>query len=536
MQFSDLKLIDPLLRALSAEGYDEPTPIQQQAIPYLLDGRDLVGCAQTGTGKTAAFALPILQRMVNAGPSAHGGIRVLVLSPTRELASQIGDSFAAYGRNLRMKHIVIFGGVGQQPQVDALRRKPEILIATPGRLLDLMQQGFVKLNNVEYFVLDEADRMLDMGFIHDVRKVIAVLPTKRQTLLFSATMPQDIQDLADRILIEPVRVEVTPQATTVEKIAQSVYFVEKKDKRALLEHLLEDKAIRRVLVFTRTKHGANKVVEQISRSNIRAEAIHGNKSQTARERALANFKSGATRVLVATDIAARGLDVDDVTHVINYDLPNEPESYVHRIGRTARAGASGIAYSFCDGDERAYLRDIERLIRQNVPVIAEHPYASPLGIPNPTPLNGSQQREGQRPPQRSNNNNNRSRGSANSQSRGNGGQPRSSSGSSNSQPRSNNSSPAPRASTSEGSSNNSQPRANNNPAPRASNSEGGTSKPRSSNNSSSQPRSNNGGNSGNSSQPRSNNSGGGNNAGNNNASTPNSQPRRPAENRWRTER
>ena len=359
MQFQDLNLIDPLLRALSAEGYDIPTPIQEQAIPYLLAGRDLVGCAQTGTGKTAAFALPILQRLMNAGPSSHGGLRVLVLSPTRELASQIGDSFATYGRNTRIKHLVIFGGVGQQPQVDALRRKPDVLVATPGRLLDLMNQGYVKLDKIEYFVLDEADRMLDMGFIHDVRRVIAALPSKRQTMLFSATMPQDIQDLADRILIEPVRVEVTPQATTVEKIDQSVYFVEKKDKRALLEHLLEDKGIRRALVFTRTKHGANKLVEQIARSSIRAEAIHGNKSQTARERALANFKSGATRVLVATDIAARGLDVDDVTHVINYDLPNEPESYVHRIGRTARAGASGVAFSFCDNDERAYLRDIE---------------------------------------------------------------------------------------------------------------------------------------------------------------------------------
>ena len=490
MQFQDLNLIDPLLRAISAEGYDEPTPIQQQAIPYLLAGRDLVGCAQTGTGKTAAFALPILQRLMNAGPSNHGGLRVLVLSPTRELASQIGDSFANYGRNTRIKHLVIFGGVGQQPQVDALRRKPDVLVATPGRLLDLMNQGHVRLDKIEYFVLDEADRMLDMGFIHDVRRVITALPSKRQTMLFSATMPQDIQDLADRILIEPVRVEVTPQATTVEKIDQSVYFVEKKDKRALLEHLLEDKGIRRALVFTRTKHGANKLVEQIARSSIRAEAIHGNKSQTARERALANFKSGATRVLVATDIAARGLDVDDVTHVINYDLPNEPESYVHRIGRTARAGASGVAYSFCDTDERAYLRDIERLIRLHVPVVAEHPYASPNGLPQPTALTAPQHRQGQgqRPPQRGNNRpsngGGQNRSNNGGQSRGN--QPRSS------QPGNSGGAPA---------------------------------------------RNNNGGDSGgnsNAGQPRSNN-GGNNSNPNGNTSQP-GRPRRPAENRWRSER
>jgi ATP-dependent RNA helicase RhlE len=343
----------------------------------------LIGCAQTGTGKTAAFALPILQRLVAANESRRGGvIRVLVLSPTRELASQIGDSFAAYGRHTELKHIVIFGGVGQQPQVDKLRRGPDILVATPGRLLDLMGQGIVKLDTVEVFVLDEADRMLDMGFIHDVRRIIKVLPTKRQTLLFSATMPEAIQDLASNILINPLRVEVTPQATTVDTVDQSVFFVNKKDKRALLEHILADRAIRRALVFTRTKHGANKLVEQLDHANIQAEAIHGNKSQTARERALANFKAGKTRVLVATDIAARGIDVDDVTHVINFDLPNEPESYVHRIGRTARAGASGIAFSFCDAEERAYLRDIEKLIRLRVPVVAEHPYVSNETLPS----------------------------------------------------------------------------------------------------------------------------------------------------------
>lgn len=392
MQFQDLKLIEPLLRAVRAEGYDEPTPIQAQAIPHVLAGKDLIGCAQTGTGKTAAFALPILQRLAADGSNrSRGTIRALILSPTRELASQIGDSFATYGRHTGFKHIVIYGGVGQQPQVQAIRRGADILVATPGRLLDLMNQGVIRLNTIEVFVLDEADRMLDMGFIHDVRRVIKALPTRRQTLLFSATMPQDIQDLADQILIKPVRVEVTPQATTVEKIAQSVFFVDKKNKRALLEHLLDDRDIRRVLVFTRTKHGANKLVQQLDRSHIQAEAIHGNKSQTARERALANFKSGRTRVLVATDIAARGIDVEDVTHVINYDLPNEPESYVHRIGRTARAGASGIAYSFCDAEERKYLRDIEKLIRLRVPPVTEHPYPAMLEAVADSPADSPRQ-------------------------------------------------------------------------------------------------------------------------------------------------
>ena len=388
MHFSDLNLIDPLLRAVRAAGYDEPTPIQAQAIPHALAGRDLIGCAQTGTGKTAAFALPILQHLAGSPARRRGAIRALVLSPTRELATQIGDSFAAYGRHTGFRHIVIFGGVGQQPQVDAVRRGADILVATPGRLLDLMGQGVIRLDGVEVFVLDEADRMLDMGFIHDVRRIISALPARRQTLLFSATMPQAIQDLADSILVNPVRVTVTPQATTVEKIEQSVFFVEKKDKRALLEHLLADGAVRRALVFTRTKHGANKLAQQLERARFQAEAIHGNKSQSARERALANFKAGRIRVLVATDIAARGLDVDDVTHVINYDLPNEPESYVHRIGRTARAGAAGTAYSFCDSEERAYLRDIEKLIRLRVPVVTEHPYAAPFEALPAHPANG----------------------------------------------------------------------------------------------------------------------------------------------------
>lgn len=392
MQFQELKLIQPLLRAVKDEGYDEPTPIQLQAIPHVLTGKDLVGCAQTGTGKTAAFALPILQRLLEGTQNRQKGVlRVLVLAPTRELATQIGDSFATYGKYTGLKRAVIFGGVGQHPQVQALRRGVDILVSTPGRLLDLMNQRLVHLNNIEILVLDEADRMLDMGFIHDVRRIVDTLTKQRQTLLFSATMPQDIQKLADDILIEPLRVEVTPQATTVEKIEQSVYFVEKKDKRALLEHILSDQELRRVLVFTRTKHGANKLVEQLERATIQADAIHGNKSQSAREKALSSFKSGKIRVLVATDIAARGIDVDDVTHVINYDLPNEPESYVHRIGRTARAGATGIAYSFCDVEERAYLRDIEKLIRLRVPVVAEHPYASSLGTPAPTDLQASRQ-------------------------------------------------------------------------------------------------------------------------------------------------
>ena len=421
MQFEDLNLIELLLRAVHAEGYTEPTPIQVQAIPQVMAGKDIIGCAQTGTGKTAAFALPILQRLVaQHRPNERRVTKVLVLSPTRELASQISDSFAAYGKNTGLKSMVIFGGVGQQPQADGWRRGVDILVATPGRLLDLMNQRIIRLDTIEVFVLDEADRMLDMGFIHDVRKIIAVLPKKRQTLLFSATMPQDIQDLADSILINPVRVEVTPQATTVEKIDQSVFFVNKGDKRALLEHLLTDRerAIKRVLVFTRTKHGANKLAEQLERANIQAEAIHGNKSQSAREKALSNFKSGKTRVLVATDIAARGIDVDDVTHVINYDLPNEPESYVHRIGRTARAGASGTAYSFCDAEEREYLRDIEKLIRLRVPVVTEHPYASALAAAEPRSA---------QPQRRPSNNNNSGRSSGKSSFNG-GGSSRSNSG------------------------------------------------------------------------------------------------------------
>ncbi len=377
MLFSELNLIAPILKALETEGYTQPTPIQEQSIPSILQKRDLLGCAQTGTGKTAAFAIPMLQLLNQPHANVKGpkSIRALILTPTRELAIQIEESFKAYGRNLPLKNLVIFGGVGQKAQTDALHRGVDILVATPGRLIDLMNQGFVNLRDVEIFVLDEADRMLDMGFIHDVKKVIAKLPAKRQTLFFSATMPNEIQKLSDTILTNPVRVEVTPVSSTAEKIQQAVYFVEKNDKRGLLAHLLKDKAIETVLVFTRTKHGADKVVKDLTKINVRAEAIHGNKSQNARQRALTNFKARTTRVLVATDIAARGIDVDELAHVINYELPNIPETYVHRIGRTGRAGLSGIAYSFCDGEEKEFLDDIEKLIGLKIPVNEEHPFA-----------------------------------------------------------------------------------------------------------------------------------------------------------------
>ena len=375
MTFENLGLIEPIQKALKAEGYVTPTPIQAQAIPHLLEGRDLLGCAQTGTGKTAAFAIPILQNIYTAKTNERG-IKALILTPTRELAIQIDESFAAYGKFTRISHAVIFGGVSQKSQTDALRRGVDILIATPGRLLDLMNQGFIRLNTLQTFVLDEADRMLDMGFVHDVKRIIAKIPEKRQTLFFSATMPAEIQKLSSSILTNPARVEVTPVSSTVEKIQQSLYYVNKQDKRHLLAHLLEDASIESALVFTRTKHGADRVVKDLDRSGITAEAIHGNKSQNARQRALSNFKNRKTRVLVATDIAARGIDVDDLSHVFNYELPNIPETYVHRIGRTGRAGASGKAISFCEHEERPYLKDIQKLIGLSVPVVSEHPYLS----------------------------------------------------------------------------------------------------------------------------------------------------------------
>lgn len=394
MSFKDLSLIEPLLRALETEGYERPTPIQEQAIPPVLQRHDLLGCAQTGTGKTAAFALPILQ-ILHAERTAAGQregkrpIRTLILTPTRELAIQIGESFTAYGRNAGVRNLVIFGGVGQTPQTDALKRGTDVLIATPGRLLDLMNQGYVSLRDIGIFVLDEADRMLDMGFIHDVKKVIAKLPTERQTLFFSATMPPEIAHLADSILKNPVKVAVTPIASTAEKVAQKVFFVDKKDKKSLLIHLLKDKTITSALVFSRTKHGANKIAGDLTKAGIRAEAIHGNKSQNARQAALGNFKSGRLRVLVATDIAARGIDIEELSHVINFDLPNIPETYVHRIGRTGRAGASGIALSFCDAEEVAYLKDIQKLTGQLVPVERDHPFAADLAAPGlPEPRGG----------------------------------------------------------------------------------------------------------------------------------------------------
>ncbi|HEX8111862.1 MAG TPA: DEAD/DEAH box helicase, partial [Kofleriaceae bacterium] len=377
MSFSQLGLLPALQRAVAGQGYVEPTPIQARAIPHVLAGRDLLGLAQTGTGKTAAFALPILQRLSHILPAGRRRpIRCLVLTPTRELAAQIQDSFATYGEHLALTSFVIFGGVGMEAQKQALRAGMDILVATPGRLLDLAGQGLVELKALEVFVLDEADRMLDMGFIHDVRKVIRLLPPRRQTLFFSATMPREAQELADQLLTRPETVAVVPPATTAERVDQEVYFVEKADKRALLVDVLRDSAMRRVLVFSRTKHGANRIAEHLVKAGIGAEAIHGNKSQNARERALAGFKSGKTRVLVATDIAARGIDIDDVTHVVNFDVPEVPETYVHRIGRTARAGASGMALTFCEAAERADWRNIEKLTRQDIPIVEGHPYES----------------------------------------------------------------------------------------------------------------------------------------------------------------
>lgn len=375
MTFNDLGLIDPIKKALSDEGYLTPTPIQQQSIPILLKGNDLLGCAQTGTGKTAAFAIPIIQFLYNKpSQDSKKQIKALILTPTRELAIQIFESFNTYGKYTGLKSAVIFGGVSQSSQIDTLKRGIDILIATPGRLLDLIGQGFVNLKTLDFFVLDEADRMLDMGFVNDVKKIITKIPEKRQSLFFSATMPPSIMELAHSILKNPSRVEVTPESTTAESVQQKVFFVEKNNKRFLLEYILEQENVERLLVFTKTKHGANKVVKNLEVAGIRAEAIHGNKSQVARQNALANFKNHKTRVLVATDIAARGIDIDDLAHVVNYELPNVPETYVHRIGRTGRAGASGVAFSFCDQDEWSLLKDIQKLINFNIDIMDTHPY------------------------------------------------------------------------------------------------------------------------------------------------------------------
>ena len=375
MTFEDLNLIEPIRKALQQEGYTTPTPIQAEAIPIVTDGYDLLGCAQTGTGKTAAFSIPIIQKLYNQQQKERSrGIKALILTPTRELAIQIDESFEAYGRYANLRHAVIFGGVGQKPQTDALQRGVDILIATPGRLLDLINQGYVSLKSLDFFVLDEADRMLDMGFIHDIKRILPLLPKKRQSLFFSATMPPEIEKLASTILYKPEKVEVTPVSSTVDTIDQYIYYVEKKDKISLLTSLLANKSLESVLVFARTKHGADKIAKSLVKSEIVAEAIHGNKSQNARQRALSNFKDGSTRVLIATDIAARGIDVDNLSHVINYELPNVPETYVHRIGRTGRVGRSGVAYSFCDAEEMPLLKDIHKLIGKQISAAGGNPF------------------------------------------------------------------------------------------------------------------------------------------------------------------
>ena len=396
MAFKHLDLIDPILKALVTEGYTTPTPIQAQSIPLILEERDLLGCAQTGTGKTAAFAIPILQLLYKNKTEERGPhkIKVLILTPTRELAIQIDESFAAYGKHTGLSHTVIFGGVSQLHQTNILRRGVDILVATPGRLLDLISQGFIDLKFLKIFVLDEADRMLDMGFIHDVKRIITKLPAKRQTLFFSATMPPEIQKLANVLLTNPAYVEVTPASSTVDAIEQSLYHVDKQNKPGLLLYLLKDKDIVTALVFTRTKHGADKVVKFLHKNEISAAAIHGNKSQNARQHALSNFKGGNLRVLVATDIAARGIDIDDLSHVINFELPNVPETYVHRIGRTGRAGNTGIAISFCDAEERGELKDIQKLIGLNIPVVNSHPY--PLSNTNFSAPSAPAQKPGQK--------------------------------------------------------------------------------------------------------------------------------------------
>lgn len=375
MKFENLNVIEPILKALKDEGYEKPSPIQEQSIPSVLEGRDLLGCAQTGTGKTAAFAVPIIQQIYqNRNKNSQRQVQSLILTPTRELAVQIEDSFKAYGRYAGLKYLSIYGGVSQNPQSDALRRGVDVLIATPGRLMDLIGQRLVNLHNVKIFVLDEADRMLDMGFIHDVKKIISVIPDKRQTLLFSATMPGEISSLVNTILSDPVKVAVAPVSSAAEAIDQYVYFVDRNNKKKLLVDLLSKNDISSALVFTRTKHEADKVVKELASKNIKSLAIHGDKSQGARQNALNSFKKGEISVLVATDIAARGIDINELSHVINFNIPNMPETYVHRIGRTGRAGMSGTAVSFCEYEEKPYLKDIQKLIKKTIRVVAEHPY------------------------------------------------------------------------------------------------------------------------------------------------------------------
>jgi ATP-dependent RNA helicase RhlE len=376
MQFTDLNIIEPVLKALEDQKYTEPTLIQEKAIPLILSGKDVLGCAQTGTGKTAAFAIPILQHLLaNRQKNNHQRkINALVITPTRELAIQIGDSFTTYGRYTGIRNTVIFGGVKQAAQTNALRNGVDVLVATPGRLLDLMDQGYIRLNDIEYFVLDEADRMLDMGFIHDIRKIIAKLPHKRQSLFFSATMPNNIVELSRKILNNPTKVEVTPESTTAETIQQYLYYTNKSTKKDLLHHILKDKDIKQVLLFSRTKHGADKIARNLKHQNINAAAIHGDKAQNQRQKALEQFKAGHVRVLVATDIAARGIDIDKLRYVINYDIPNIAETYVHRIGRSGRAGEEGVSISICEPEENGYLKDIEKLINQRITVVKNNPF------------------------------------------------------------------------------------------------------------------------------------------------------------------
>ena len=376
MTFSQLEIIDPILKALDEQGYTNPTPIQEQAIPVLLKGRDLLGCAQTGTGKTAAFAIPILQHLFLNRQSKKGNrkIKALIVTPTRELAIQINNSFKAYGKHTGLRSSVVFGGVKQHQQVNELRQGVDILVATPGRLLDLMQQGIISLANIQISVLDEADHMLDMGFVHDIKRIIAALPSRRQSLFFSATMPNEIVSLSRKILGDPEKITINPEKATADRVEQSLYYVIKKAKARLLIHLLNKGNYESVLVFSRTKYGSDKIVKILNKADYKAEAIHGNKSQSARQRALKNFKEGTTKVLVATDIAARGIDISELSLVVNYDLPSVAETYVHRIGRTGRASASGIAISFCQADERQYLKEIQKLIGQKIKVVAEHPF------------------------------------------------------------------------------------------------------------------------------------------------------------------
>lgn len=376
MQFEDLDLIEPVLNALDDQKYTEPTPIQEKAIPLVLNQKDVLGCAQTGTGKTAAFAIPIIQHLYNNPQhnQRRPKIRTLVITPTRELAIQIGDSFTTYGKYTQLRNTVIFGGVKQGAQVNALRNGVDILVATPGRLLDLIDQGFIKLNNIEYFVLDEADRMLDMGFINDIRKIINILPHQRQSLFFSATMPKKIVELSRKILKNPTKVEVTPESTTAETIQQYIYFTNRNNKKDLLNHILEDKDIEQVLLFSKTKHGADRIVRNLQKEKISAAAIHGDKAQNQRQKALTQFKAGQIRVLVATDIAARGIDIDKLRYVINYDIPNIAETYVHRIGRSGRAGEEGVAISICEPEENVFVKDIEKLIKLRINVVKNNPF------------------------------------------------------------------------------------------------------------------------------------------------------------------